>query len=156
VDAEVRRRVRGFAYRLTGDGHLADDVAQETLARALASGAPRDLPWLFAVALNVVRTEARRASRRRVAPVPVDAVVDPRGTDPLSRMVAEEERMEFWSRVGRLPDREREALLLRFGEGFTCAQIAATLGTTPNSVSCLLHRGKEHLRALLSAGSVRP
>lgn len=151
---EVRTRIRNFAQRLTGDPHGAEDVAQETLARVLAPGTPRDLPYLFAVALNVVRSEARIAARRPRAAKPVEEVADARAEDPLARLVAEEERARLWSCLGRLPERERHALLLRYSEGLTCAEVARTLDATPNAVSCLLHRGKDRLRSLLSPRSV--
>jgi RNA polymerase sigma factor (sigma-70 family) len=117
-EEEVRRRLRNFALRLTGDPHQAEDVAQETLARVLVPGTPRDLPYQFSIALNLVRSDARRAARRRPAPKPVEQVADPRSMDPLSRLVAEEERTRFWSAVGRIPEKERHALLLRFSEEY--------------------------------------
>ena len=153
-DAELRRRLRNFALRLTGDPHQAEDVAQETLARALVPGTPRDLPYLFSIALNLVRSDARKAARRRPAAMPVEQVADPRSTDPLARLVEMEEQAAFWSVVGRIPEKEREVLHLRFGEEMTCAEVARTLGMTPNAVSCLLHRGKERLRPLLAPRSL--
>ncbi len=153
-EEEIRRRIRNFALRLSGDAHQAEDVAQETLARALVPGTPRDLPYLFSIALNLVRNDARRAARRRPASKPVEQVADPRETDPLALLVAAEESRRFWSAVGRLPERERHALLLRFSEGQTCADVARALGMSPNAVSCLLHRGKEHLRVLLAPRSL--
>lgn len=155
VDAEVRTRVRNFALRLTGDVHLADDVAQETVTRVLAEDAPTDLPYLFRVALNLVRSEARR-TRRRASTGEPERVADPRAPEPVERLVAEEERTRLWRALGDLPERERIALVLRFGEGMSCADVARALGTNPNAVSCLLHRGKERMRGLLAPRSVMP
>jgi RNA polymerase sigma-70 factor (ECF subfamily) len=155
-EAEIRHRVRNFALRLTGDPHQSEDVAQETLARALVPGTPRNLPYLFSIALNLVRSDARRAARQRPSPHPVERVADPRSTDPLSQLIAAEEKARFWSTVGRIPEKERVALTLRHGEGLSCADVAKTLGMTPNAVSCLLHRGKERLRPLLSPRSLQP
>jgi RNA polymerase sigma-70 factor (ECF subfamily) len=154
LDGEVRSRVRNFAFRLTGDAHLAEDVAQETLVRALREGTPRDLPWLLRVALNLVRDDARRAAVRRATASPVDRVADPRTPEPYQVLAAEEERLRVWRALGRLPERERTAMLLRFGEGLPCADVAEVLGMTGNAVSCLLHRGKERMRGLLAPGSV--
>jgi RNA polymerase sigma factor (sigma-70 family) len=153
--AEVRGRIRNFALRLTGDPHQAEDVAQETLARALVPGTPGDLPYLVSIALNLVRSEARRTARRRPSATPVEEVADPRAAGPLAGLVAREERARFWSAVGTIPEKERHALLLRYAEGMTCADVARTLGTTPNAVSCLLHRGKERLRTLLAPRSLQ-
>jgi len=155
VGEELRARLRNFAHRLTGDPHLAEDVAQETMVRILEPGTPREIPYAYAVALNLVRTEARQAARRRRAPEPVEDLVDGREAAPLARLEAEEARSHLWASLGRLPERERLAMLLRFGEGLSCAEVARTMGMTPNAVSCTLHRGKERMRALLAAGSLR-
>lgn len=156
VEADLRRRVRGFVLRLTGDADFAEDAAQETLVRVLAGGAPRDLPFALRVALNLVRSEFRRVRRRRAAPTEIDRVADPRGTEPAEAAAAAEDRSRFWERFGHLPEKERTALVLRFAEGLSCAEIARVFGMTPNAVSCLLHRGKERARALLAPGSVAP
>lgn len=153
---EIRTRLRDFARRLTGDPHLAEDVAQETMVRILAPGTPRDVPYAFAVALNLVRTEARLAARQRRASDAVEEYADPRPSDPLGRLVAREEDSRLWSSMGRLPERERLAMELRFCEGLSCSGIGRTLGMTPNAVSCLLHRGKERMRTMLAVRSLTP
>src|SRR3954449_2777636 len=51
-------------YRRTGDRDRAEDLAQETFARAVAAPPRNPRPWLFAVALNLVREEGRRSVRQ--------------------------------------------------------------------------------------------
>ena len=51
-------------YRRTGDRDRAEDLAQETFARAVSAPPDNPIPWLFAVALNLVREDGRRASSR--------------------------------------------------------------------------------------------
>src|SRR3954470_4778229 len=51
-------------YRRTGDRDRAEDLAQETFARAVSAPPDNPRPWLFAVALNLVREDGRRASTR--------------------------------------------------------------------------------------------
>ena len=51
-------------YRRTGDRDRAEDLAQETFARAVAAPPNNPRPWLFAVALNLVREDGRRAATR--------------------------------------------------------------------------------------------
>jgi len=154
LDARTLLRLRGLALRLTGDPEFAEDVAQETALRALREGTPRDLPYLFRVVLNLVRTEARRVLRRRTGGyTDLDLVADPGSPEPLQRLVAEERNARVWAALGELPERERAALLLRFSEELSCDEIARVLGASPNAVSCLIHRGKEHMRTILSPGS---
>lgn len=122
--------------------------------RVLSEGAPRDLPYLFQVVLNIVRNEMRRCSRRRTgALLHADLVADPAEPGPLQRLVAEERDARVWSALGEIPERERSALILRFSEGLSCSEIARVLGVSPNAVSCLIHRGKESMRSLLAPGS---
>src|SRR6478735_11168968 len=51
-------------YRRTGDRDRAEDLAQETFARAVAAPPHNPRPWLFAVALNLVREDGRRSVRQ--------------------------------------------------------------------------------------------
>src|SRR6188474_1310442 len=51
-------------YRRTGDRDRAEDLAQETFARAVAAPPNNPRPWLFAVALNLVREDGRRTVRQ--------------------------------------------------------------------------------------------
>ena len=51
-------------YRRVGDRDRAEDLAQETFARAVAAPPNNPRPWLFAVALNLVREDGRRAVTR--------------------------------------------------------------------------------------------
>ncbi len=154
LDPAHRDRVYAFALRLSGDRHFADDIAQETLIRALRPGVPRDLPYLFRIALNLVRSEKRTpASRTTSTGVPMDRVADSRTPGPLETLEKREQAEAYWRSVGLLPDRERTALLMRYGEGLACADIALALGTTTNAVSCLLRRGRDRLEALLDPRS---
>src|SRR6476469_8251848 len=51
-------------YRRVGDRDRAEDLAQETFARAVAAPPHNPRPWLFAVALNLVREDGRRSVRQ--------------------------------------------------------------------------------------------
>ena len=51
-------------YRRTGDRDRAEDLAQETFARAVTAPPDNPRPWLFAVALNLVREDGRRTVTR--------------------------------------------------------------------------------------------
>src|SRR4029079_2414804 len=51
-------------YRRTGDRDRAEDLAQETFARAVSAPPDNPRPWLFAVALNLVREDGRRTVTR--------------------------------------------------------------------------------------------
>ncbi len=131
-------------YRRTGDRDRAEDLAQETFARAVAAPPQNPRPWLFAVALNLVREDGRRAvSRgRRLGLL--------RGEDdrPAPLPDADVERNEDVSRIraalATLNERDREALLLK-AEGFNYEEIASTLGLAKGAIGTTLARARRRL-----------
>ena len=56
-----------YLHRLTGDSDVADDIAQEAFVRLLKQSLPESevRPWLFTVAMNLVRDHASKIDRRQ-------------------------------------------------------------------------------------------
>lgn len=139
-----------FAYtarRLPADA--ANDVAADTFIvawRRFHEVPVEGLPWLIAVARNLVRNEARAERRRqtlheRIASQPVRLIVD---DDPPIR--SDEVFVAYCS----LTESDQELLALTAWEELTPAQIARVLGRSPVSVRVALHRAKSRLRSALS------
>ena len=129
-----------YLHRLTGDEDVADDIAQEAFVRLLKQPLPEDevRPWLFTVAMNLVRDRARKNERRQrlltTAP------------DLVSRPALPDQDLERAERIAavrdvldRLPERDRQLLLMR-EEGFKYDEIAAVIGVAPASVGTLIAR----------------
>ena len=131
-------------YRRTGDRDRAEDLAQETFARAVAAPPDNPRPWLFAVALNLVREDGRRAATRGRRLELLRAEQD----QPAAGPEADFERREAAARVrgalAVLNERDREALLLK-AEGFDYEEIAATLGLAKGAVGTTLERARRRL-----------
>jgi RNA polymerase sigma-70 factor, ECF subfamily len=131
-------------YRRTGDRDRAEDLAQETFARALDAPPTNPRPWLFAVALNLVREDGRRSVRqgRRLQLLRAESPDSAPGPD------AQFERGEARDAVRRalatLTERDREALLLK-AEGFNYEEIAATLGLSRGAIGTTLARARRRL-----------
>jgi RNA polymerase sigma-70 factor (ECF subfamily) len=130
-------------YRRTGDRDRAEDLAQETFARAVAAPPHNPRPWLFAVALNLVREDGRRALRqgRRLELLRVD---DPPADRPDDAFDRNERSASVKAALARLSERDREALLLK-AEGFNYQEIAATLGLSKGAVGTTLARARRKL-----------
>lgn len=148
-----------YAYALyeLADHHAAEDATERTFLRALAGlprfreqARPEDGPeastfrvWLFRIARNVVANE-RRTQRRRPATSLEAAlgagltVADP--TDVEAQAVARDEAAEALRAVRALPDDRRRALVLRFVEEMSTAEIAGVLGRSEGAVRVLIHR----------------
>jgi RNA polymerase sigma factor (sigma-70 family) len=143
-----------FRYldRLSGDRDLAAAVAQEAFVRLYRRGAlPDDTgSWLVVVARNLFRN-ARSKSRRRRRLLTGERVrrtmADPEPS-PAASLEAARTRMNVRKALDRLPERERELLLLRY-EGFGYREIAQTLDLQETSVGTLLVRAKQAFRRAL-------
>jgi len=148
-----------YAYALyeLADHHAAEDATERTFLRALAA-LPRfreqaraeDGPeastfrvWLFRIARNVVANERR--SRRRRPAASLDAVlgaglVIADGVDLEGDIVTRDEAATALAVVRSLPDDRRRALLLRFVDEMSTAEIAGVLGRSEGVVRVLIHR----------------
>jgi RNA polymerase sigma-70 factor, ECF subfamily len=130
-------------YRRTGDRDRAEDLAQETFARAVAAPPNNPRPWLFAVALNLVREDGRRATRqgRRLELLRAD---DPPPEGPDVDFDRNERSAAVRAALATLSERDREALLLK-AEGFNYDEIASTLGLSKGAVGTTLARARRRL-----------
>ena len=131
-------------YRRTGDHDRAEDLAQETFARAVAAPPNNPRPWLFAVALNLVREDGRRAATRGRRLELLRAEHDEPSNAPDKELEKREETARVRAALAVLNERDREALLLR-AEGFDYEEIAATLGLAKGAIGTTLARARRRL-----------
>ena len=136
-----------FLHRKVWDAERARDLAQEAFVRALQHQPRRPRPWLFQVAANLARDEARTVIRRKKHLVLLKSEAQGREApvqDP-EREFAERER---WTAVRRaldaLTDRDREALLL-WDAGQSYTEIAKELGLAVGAVGTTLARARRRL-----------
>lgn len=134
--------VRMLQRRL-GDRDRAEELAQETFARAVQSPPDNPRPWLFAVALNLVREDARRNERqgRRLTLLKADETTSPAPDAVFERR---EQQARVRAALDRLSARDREALLLK-AEGFSYEEIAEALGLARGAVGTTLARARKRL-----------
>ena len=145
-------RVYSYAYYELGDHHAAEDATEATFVSALTSlhrfeerarpsdgeGASTFRVWLFQIARNEVAGERRRARRRPVEPIGETDFVDP--VDVESAAVRRDEARAAWQALGRLPVERRQAMVLRFVDELSTAEIAGVLGRSEGAVRVLIHR----------------
>jgi RNA polymerase sigma factor (sigma-70 family) len=162
--AERPRLVR-LCARISGDLDAAEDLAQETLVEAWRHQQRlRDpggyAPWLSAIARNVSLRWARRSSRERAwlsrpradhdsaFSGDVDALAD------VFDVEVDLERRELAALLDRalalLPAETRAALIARYVDETSVAQVAARLGLSEGAVAVRLHRGRLALRRVLA------
>jgi RNA polymerase sigma-70 factor (ECF subfamily) len=157
VYEEWRLPVLRYVHRLTGDPHLAEDVAHEAFLRLMStphvtsSSVRSPGSWLFHVATNIVRDSARRSgTRERAATQLVHETMRPEWPD--MAIEREESVREARSALDTLRQRDREVLLMR-DAGLTYDEIAAALEIQPQSVPSVVMRALRRFRTAYQAGT---
>ena len=146
-------QVYSYAFYELRDHHEAEDATERTFLAALTNlgrfeerarpadgeGASTFRVWLFQIARNAVAERRRRTRRRPEAPleaaITVAAPIDVEGD-----AVLHDETATALQAVARLPDDRRRALILRFVDEMSTAEIAGILGRSEGAVRVLIHR----------------
>ncbi|MGE5560813.1 MAG: RNA polymerase sigma factor [Chloroflexota bacterium] len=158
--ALVRRyhaRLHGFIFRYTQDLQLTQDLVQETFLRVIRArdSEPQSFaPWLFRVALNLCRDQAKSAYQRREQPAAMEEM-DWHATDADSDPAVIAEQAEVRAAVAALPPGQREVLLLHYFEGWTLQEVASALGTPLGTVKSRLFSGLKRLKSSIGGPTAR-
>ncbi|MCZ4108879.1 RNA polymerase sigma factor [Brevundimonas diminuta] len=156
IQAMVARklpRMLSLARRMLGDAAEAEDVAQEAMLRAWRQ-APRWTPgqarfdtWLHRVGLNLCYDRLRR--RREIATdVLPDGVDD--GPAPDRSLLAAETGARVEAALARLPERQREAIVLCHYQELGNIEAAVLMEISVEALESLLSRGRRALRTALA------
>ena len=134
---------------LTGDDAVADELVQEAFARAHRSlvrpRAGAELAYLRRAVINLAHGHHRHLRVVRSTP---DAPVHP-AQSAEADAVAGARRQAVVDAVRRLPERQRDCVVLHYYEELTDVEIARTLGISAGSVKTHLHRARAALAAIL-------
>jgi len=147
-----RRRVFGLAYSLLRDRGAAEDVAQEVFVKlwqALSryDGRAQLSTWIYAITRNTAISAMRR-QRRSVSmsdPVVLEEV-ESRGAASGAGL----DDAALWRKVGALPDKQRQAVILYYQEDRPVEEVAAMMGLPANTVKTHLHRARASLATALA------
>lgn len=156
-DAWVRAhygRVKRSAWLLCGDSDTAEELAQETFARAIDGwdrfeGRSEVSTWLYSILFRIHsrrrRSAARAAERLRkwleIVKSRPDSV-----EDPAAKLASRAWRESLWAEVAKLPARQQQVVILRFAEGFSYQQIADACGCPLGTAKTRLHGALNRLR----------
>ncbi|XVV02812.1 RNA polymerase sigma factor [Actinosynnema sp. CA-248983] len=152
------KAVYNHCFRLTASWAAAEDHLQATFLLAwrkrdrLRLDRDSALPWLLAVATNVVRGDRRSAARRLrlFHRVPVEDRV-PDHADLVAERVDDQHRMrQLLEAVNRLPRSEREALAMCVWSGVSYADAANVLGIAEVSVRSRVSKAKARLTRMFA------
>lgn len=137
----------GFLYRKVWDSDRALDLAQEAFARALSHDPEHPRTWVFTIATNLARDEARTAIRRKkhLALIKDDDLAMPTtAPDPQREMEDRERDAGVRAALDRLSERDREVLLL-WQAGLSYAEIAEQTELSVGAIGTTLARARRRL-----------
>lgn len=142
-----------FALQLVGNREDAMDVTQDAFLRLHRTWHRRDTtrpfaPWFYAIVRNLaIDLLRKRTSRREVDYSKAPEMSSGPGPEVLAERT--ELKTKAWEAISRLPQPQREVLILRDLHGFSYAEIAETIGVPASTVNARLHHARETLRSKL-------
>lgn len=149
----LREDLRRYIRRRVPRSDIADDLLQETFLRihrgiGSLSDSDRLIPWVYAIARNVVHDYHRR---KRDATIPLNEA-GIAAAPPLDDSRASS-RAASWldGMMARLPDKSRMAVQLSEIEGLSQKEVAERLGLSLTAAKSRVRRGRAQLRSMIEA-----
>ena len=145
--------MRAFARSLCGDRELGDDIAQDALERALKSAASftpgtNMKAWTFMIVRNLFYSHTRRSWRSCA----LDPEVAERSLVAVCNPTAQLELDELRRALKKLPDSQREALILVGACGFSYEDVAEMAGVAIGTIKSRVSRARDQLAAVMESG----
>ncbi|NDJ35890.1 MAG: RNA polymerase sigma factor [Chloroflexi bacterium] len=141
--------VYNYAVWLSGDPLLGDDLTQEAFIRAPANihriGPPYNFrAWMFQIARNLFLDHQRGRSGQPIDPIPESAQSE--DLHPELALAGDEQAQRVQAAVMRLPEPQREVLVLREFSSMSYRDIAEVMDVSTNHVGVLLHRARDQFK----------
>lgn len=168
IVGEYSVRLYGFLRRLMGGREDAEELVQEVFVRVVRTIGDyehdgRFEAWLFRIARNLARDDFRR-QRRSPGIVSLDGAplgdsfgsddpIDPTDQRPFGGLERSEDADRLQVALNRLPEAEREVILMRHYGQMSFQDIAETMGTPLGTALARAHRGLAKLRAWMESES---
>jgi RNA polymerase sigma-70 factor (ECF subfamily) len=151
--ARLAPPIRGVALKALRDPAEADDIVQHTFlqlhrARLEFRSAAKLRPWVFTIAMNLVRDALRRRKRTREVPLVLEGALEP-SVLPVSPIEAGEDAALLHEALAALPEDQRRAIELHWWEGRSFAEVARIEGASESAVKVRAHRGYRRMREWL-------
>jgi RNA polymerase sigma-70 factor (ECF subfamily) len=145
-----------YAFSVLGEERAAEDAVHDAFERAFSAlgryserrlRAMKLRPWMYRITLNVARNRLRQ---RREVPLVEISAVDSAGHDE-----RREDVMDALGALGKLPERQRVAVTLRYLQDLPYAEICSVTGWPEGTAKTLVRRGLMRLRKIMAIEDTR-
>ena len=146
-----------YLHRLAGSDHLAEELHQQTWLSVLdhlerfdpASSSGGFKAWLFRIATNKANDHWRSSGREKAAKKGLKLVVDEHQPHAGHRLEGTEQEIKLREAIDKLPEPQKQVLLLRYYTGLKFIEIAEVLGCPLNTALGRMHKAMIKLRQLM-------
>ena len=152
--AKHHREIYAYLMRMLRDSELASDLTQDAFVKAYKAYASLEKDenaraWLYQIAHRVALDEIRRRKIVRMVPFTGES----KGAAPSAERIAMDVRLSgpLERALARIPERQRDALLLAELHDLTGLELAAALGVSHVAARAILTRARQSLRTALAA-----
>ena len=156
------RMIMRLSSSFLRDRQEAEEASQEIFFKTFRSLRSFNLekaflPWLYALAVNYLRTRYRQKRRRedRIITVAHEIPSEDGRTDPVLAVEAAQERDRLHQAIESLPTGVRDVVSLYYTGGLSVSQIAESLGIGSENVKSRLHRGRKGIREYMERDATR-
>lgn len=144
--------VYGMMLRHARNPALAEEFTQQTFFRVHRARHDFDTsrrlkPWLFTIAMNLVRGHWRKSSSRRHSLTDADEL--PSAADTSAPLEARDRENALYDAIAQLPSSQREVIELHWLQELPHKEVAEVLGVSSGAVRVRAHRAYAALRELL-------
>ncbi|MBX3580764.1 MAG: RNA polymerase sigma factor [Rhizobiaceae bacterium] len=143
--------IHRVAWRWSGRKADAEDIAQEVcvrLGRTIRTyrGGGAFTTWLYAMTMNAARDLMRKSAREsaKAEAFGVHALIEGQGAQE-----PDDQAERLWMQVRKLSDKQRDAVLLVYGEGLSHSEAADVMSCAEATVSWHIHEAKKRLKVLM-------
>lgn len=147
-----KKPVFNLAYRLTGNYHEAEDLAQDTFVKAYAklkyfNPQKSFFTWMYSLSLNIIRNHLKKKKRAKFLEIDNNSAAESSSPE---RSMIELQEIELLQRCfNRLPVDVREIIALKYYQGLSFESIADIYGISLSAAKMRVYRGLEKLKALM-------
>jgi RNA polymerase sigma-70 factor (ECF subfamily) len=150
---KYHEQIISLIYRLSGDYHQAQDIAQEVFVSAYFSlkkfkKRSKFFTYLYQIALNKCRDYLKNI-RRTERSLPEELSADDKAPSPVREVIGTDSIMRIQKALDSLPYEYREAFILRHIENLSYNEMKNILGASVGALKVRIHRAREMLMKLL-------